>query len=65
MSKRITFSENHEGESFELTNLENKNRGFYKDMDKPAAIGSDDVGMISGNPPALERKCGLSLSQMK
>jgi hypothetical protein len=55
MSKRITFSENYEDKLSGLTNLENKNPGFYKAMEKPARITSDGAGMISVNPSALER----------
>jgi hypothetical protein len=56
MSKRITFSENYEDKLSVLTNLENKNPGFYKDMEKPTGITSNGAGIISVNPSALERK---------
>jgi hypothetical protein len=56
MSKRITFSENYEDKLSGLTNLENKNASFYKDMEKPTGITSNGAGMISVNPSALGRK---------
>jgi hypothetical protein len=56
MSKRITFSQNNEGKPSELTSFAYKYPGFYKDMDKPTGITSNDAGMISVYSSALERK---------
>jgi hypothetical protein len=49
-------SQNYEDKLSGLTSLENKNLGFYKDMDKPTGITSNGAGMISVSPSALEKE---------